>query len=110
MPTYSPIKRDFRISYGDPADACARWKHHYSDCDMPDKVAISGKLTALLTPTKAEVDAIIGNESWTSIWCSSCQNYTQAAVEVGFDYPAQICEECLVAALRELRKFKKTRA
>lgn len=59
--------------------------------------------------TRDEVDAIIGNHSWTAITCDGCSRDVEAAVQVGQmpDYDsatATLCVECLRAALQLLQE------
>lgn len=56
------------------------------------------------TATHADVAAIIGNGSWTRVWCNGCETNVEVAVEVGAppDYEsstATLCPSCLAAAV-----------
>ncbi len=71
-----------------------------------DKDIIGKTLAALdlSTVTAEQVNAIIGNGSWTSIRCNECGECVAAAVQVGEppDYEsatASVCESCLRKAV-----------
>lgn len=75
----------------------ARWNRQYRDSTDGAKLEIGKKLAAI-DATKCrpeEINAIIGNESWTSLFCSSCNDYHSRGVSVGEDYPAKVCASCL---------------
>ena len=88
-----------------------RWDRQYPPGHKhtaPDKVAIGVRLRALdaETATAAEVDAIIGNSSWTDVpRCDDCGAVgLSVVVQVGeaLDYEsatAHLCLPCLRAAV-----------
>lgn len=90
--------------------AAARWKNAYRDGfnefeDTP-KQTIWKKLKSLgPNPEPADVNAIIGNNSWASVRCDECDKEVEAAVQLG-ETPnyesstAIICLSCLKAARR----------
>ena len=51
------------------------------------------------TATAAEVSKIIGNESWSAYFCSSCSEYRTSAIEFGCDTTIHVCEECMKRAV-----------
>lgn len=86
------------------------WKEAYCQGNRwtygPDKELIYDRLKDLdlNATTKAEVDAIIGNSSWTNIKCDECSNPCSSAMQLGEepDYEsstATICLGCLSDAL-----------
>ncbi len=83
-------------------DVASRWREQYGQ----RKAAISERLDALdgETATAADVEAIIGNRSWTSVQaCDECKREAAAVVEIGQepDYEsrtAYICLDCINAA------------
>lgn len=91
-------------------EAPKKWAQAYRDSGYgPDKKEITKKLNAL-TPeqlTPETVNAIIGNDSWTSVnSCDECGNEKPGAVvEVGQepDYEsntAYLCAECVQRAAK----------
>lgn len=71
-----------------------------------DKDMIYARLTALdlETVSAEQVNAIIGNDSWTATRCDECGNTVACVVRVGAepDYEsatASLCEACVKAAL-----------
>ena len=56
------------------------------------------------TASVADVTAIIGNDSWTSLKCDECGKYVDAVVQVGEEpdyesYSAKLCKPCVYKAL-----------
>lgn len=97
------VQRQYGIACADADGVSARWDRQYPPDSAADKLAIGNKLRALISPTKAEVDAIIGNESWTGVMCGSCYEYYSHAASFGSDYPSEICVDCMTEALSDLR-------
>jgi len=58
------------------------------------------------TPNPDDVDAVIGNKSWTSISCTSCRESCEEAILIGVvDYDshsAYICKPCCETAFKML--------
>lgn len=89
--------------------AAQGWEEHYGRLDSrhySEHQALIPKLHALgPTPDPDDVDALIGNDSWTAPrTCSECQREAAAVVEIGEppDYEsstAWICRRCLENAL-----------
>lgn len=73
-----------------------RWREQYPN----SKQEIYERLIALSSPTRADVDAAIGNSSWLSLTCDECQEHVDALVELGEEpdwesATVHICLECL---------------
>ena len=86
--------------------AAERWRRQYGLGQYgDDKLEILAKLEALgENPAADEVDATIGNGSWTATVCDECGVKNVDVVEVGQepDYEsrtAHICKGCLSKAL-----------
>ena len=99
------------------ADTAARdWFHTYAHTSYWEegRFAVSGltkeethiKLVALgANPNPDDVDAVIGNKSWTDCRCDDCGKYVDAVVQLGQepDYDsatANICFPCLKKAVK----------
>lgn len=82
------------------------WKHG------DDKRVIYEKLVALGPSASAdEVDAAIGNGSWTSCRCDECDTEVEAVIQVGQepDYEsatAKLCLDCVKNALGRFTRYK----
>lgn len=101
----------FAIIVGSAKDAIRRWRNQYGlknfDLACGENAAdITRKLNALKRPTIRQVDKIIGSNGWTNIFCTSCHEYKPKVASFGEDYSAEVCEDCLSRALRELRRTK----
>lgn len=70
-----------------------------------DKRAIYANLIALgSNPSADDVDAAIGNDSWTQCRCNECSQCFEVVIEVGEkpDYEsatAKLCKRCVTNAL-----------
>jgi len=97
------------------AEAAERWKANYfnrhtgqwSETCMGSSEAIYDAIVALgPAPEPADVNRIIGNDSWTSQSCNECNSHDcDLVVQLGDepDYEsstAWVCAECLAKALR----------
>lgn len=92
------------------------WRRQYFEEEggwRGNKEAIYNKLLALdlKTATPQDVKAVIGNDSWTSLWCSECGEnvslYRECGAEDGYDSStANLCETCLRQALKEIEDAK----
>lgn len=65
------------------------------------------------TATSEEVNAIIGNRTWTEVSCDQCGKYTSLAVMVGQEpdvdsSTAVLCAKCLTDAYDLLQNYKVT--
>jgi len=98
------VQRQYGIVCASADGVALRWDRQYPpDRSTADKVEIGKKLRALISPTKSDVDAIIGNESWTGVMCGSCYKYHLHGASFGSDYPSEICVDCMTEALSDLR-------
>lgn len=92
--------------------AAENWRHQYSEgkfgwksTSMPvQPIGVHRKLIALgPTPTPEQVNAVIGNSSWTRLTCDQCGNEVDTVIVVGQaqDYEsstASLCITCLEQA------------
>jgi hypothetical protein len=89
----------------------AAWKKQYPKAEPGSKWAnIEAELRALdvETATAEDVEAIIGNRSWTRTFCNVCEEEKETIVRLGDvpDYESSTlyaCEDCLAAALADIR-------
>ena len=44
---------------------------------------------------EADIDAIIGNDTWTTIYCHECQHQMPVGVAFGGDEYFSVCIDCL---------------
>lgn len=107
--TISLIKKSDRV-----AGVPDRWAKQYRGWTPgagrgPDKQDIKDRLQALKGTdfTAAQVNAIIGNESWTELLCTECRRDSEVLVRIGDepDYEAQyvdLCRHCIAAAAAAL--------
>lgn len=91
-------------------EVAEKWREAYSDPHWikdKEKQAIGVNLAALdpERATPADVEAVIGNPSWTNVGeCDECGKAVKALVEVGQDpgydsSTARICKRCATKAL-----------
>jgi len=87
-------------------DILGRWKEQYPTLHG-DKAKIYLKLLALDldTATEQEVEAVIGNGSWTRMICDECSEEVETLVVVGEEpgyesRTACICPDCLKKATK----------
>ena len=85
------------------AEIAARWKAQYlRDGKWENCTAGSERVyNSLLScgDTAEAIDAIIGNQAWTHLFCEECKEFVDRAVEFGEGYDSKIvCEPCLKAA------------
>lgn len=108
MKDVTPPRTSFRIVTASARSVAARWKRQWGDSPRvpPDNARIIAQLEAIRPEdmTVAMADKIIGNQSWTTPFCGSCNEYRSPVVAFGQDYPSHVCLTCLVEALRALRK------
>lgn len=94
------------------ATAAQRWETGYfingEWCYGEDKKHIYHNLLLLGTaPSPEAVNNVIGNNSWTKVYCHNCAKNVEEVVEVGQEpdyesYTAHICKQCLILALLEI--------
>jgi hypothetical protein len=82
------------------------WRKQYpKGCSVRnDKILYKLECLDRESATSKDVEKIIGNNSWTSIRCNECYEYTDAAVQLGEepDYEsatAMVCKNCLLKAI-----------
>jgi hypothetical protein len=97
-------KLHFSVHSETAKGAIKRWQDQYGFgkyilADGRDAGKISKQLRDLKRPTKTQVEKIIGDNGWTDIWCTSCNEYKPKVACFGHDYPVEICGDCLRAAL-----------
>ena len=61
-------------------------------------------------PNPDDVDRIIGNSSWTHVNCDICEQKKSHGIRMGPYYsyeqnPILVCNDCLVRAHEEIKKF-----
>lgn len=89
------------ISVGTSRKLCRhvaeRWLAQYGEATPKRLAGVQEKLDALgKTGTKAEIDSIIGNESWTTEMCDVCERSVEKWAILGdYDDTLNVCEDCL---------------
>lgn len=69
----------------------------------PGHETVYNKLCELKRYSKSKIDAIIGNETWTSEWCSECRKYKVDLIQFGpEDEHIRLCKECVAEAYLNL--------
>ena len=83
----------------------AKWENQYPVGSTKDKTDITAELRKLdfKTATAEQIDKIIGNGSWTHLFCSECSDYGDEGVEFG---GSSICYTCLVSAVAVLKTLR----
>ena len=96
---------DIRLVRGTAANIVERWERQYHKTADTEKSEITKKLRAFHSPSVEEVEKIIGNESWTKVWCGSCLEYKASCVQIGSgDETVTVCATCLACAALLLRE------
>jgi len=87
----------------------SKWKKQYRNYPPDSEFGIvTKKLEALpKNATAMEVNAIIGNDSWTLVWCVGCGEYVNAAVQF-HDEDSAVCKRCLEDALTLIERADKS--
>lgn len=83
------------------------WERQYpghGSGQWSQEVSAALKQLDLTTATAEDIEAIIGNSSWTAIRCNECNCRVKAAVQLGEDpdydsATAVVCFDCLRKAL-----------
>jgi hypothetical protein len=86
------------------------WEAQFGvDPEKPRLRAILEKLRELdlSTATEDDIEAIIGNRTWTQLQCVECKHETDEAVQFGAEsdtdgQPFYLCPDCLKAASSDL--------
>lgn len=85
-----------------------RWAEQYTKGASLDKQQITRQLLALPWGfTSTQVNAIIGNDSWTECKCDECRKDNDVLIRIGDDpdYEARwldLCPDCLKLALQTI--------
>jgi hypothetical protein len=87
-------------------DVPKRWANQYDSNSYygQAKSETTKKLLSLISPfTAVEVNEIIGNDSWTKLLCTECNENCESVVRIGDEpeYDARwvdLCDECLEKA------------
>lgn len=89
----------FRLMYTDGPHH-THWTHHDPSRYMGEsREEMYHQLLGANTPD--EWDAIIGNQSWTHIWCDECKDYRDSGVTFSEGHDSvTICDDCLLEALK----------
>ena len=94
-----------------------RWQSHYLRDGQWSKFAGNSESIYYLllkldlkTCPASDVDAIIGNDSWTTMTCDQCRKPVDAVVEVGAppDYEsstAKLCFTCIKSSMERLKTY-----
>ena len=74
------------------------WKKRTAQLDALKRLDLN-------TATKSQVDDLIGNRSWTTLYCAECGEEVDAVMQLGEppDYESsttEICHECLGKAIK----------
>ena len=81
-----------------------RWKQCYKDIfnEYPDKKVIYNRLKNLPdNATSLDIDTVIGNGTWTTMFCDECNNHRP--VVILFTNNFHICIECIEKSLSLVR-------
>lgn len=54
-------------------------------------------------PSREEIEEIIGNDTWTRIYCDTCKNERTALTEIGDE---NVCSTCLRHAAEKVERFE----
>lgn len=75
----------------------SRWEEQYARDPDPRRVEVLRKLQALdlTTVPASEVDAIIGNDTWTRYMCDHCSALAEWALEIE---ELTLCRGCVAEA------------
>jgi hypothetical protein len=86
-------------------EAPLRWAEQYARGANDRQKEITRLLAALPKPIDgAEVDRIIGNESWTRLECDGCHEDVPAVAHYEYgDHHLALCAGCLSSGLRGLK-------
>ena len=87
----------------------SRFKYQYRQTTDPGKLTTIQRLSRLdlFTCSAEDVNKTIGNESWTRITCSECENEVDAVTQLGGIEDGSgedICDRCLTEAYNRIPK------
>jgi len=83
----------FRETHARFLDLPAGWNPSFTRREILEQLRALGQ-----HPLPAQVDAVIGNVSWTRITCNSCAQEVCRAVAIDMtyhEYPTHVCENCV---------------
>lgn len=90
---------------GSERNVAASWKGQYYDhssgwATSPKNCELIHKKLLALGPKPFfdDVDAVIGNNSWTRYSCDGCGEYTRLAISIGEYEPKKYCAVCIKEA------------
>lgn len=93
---------------GSAKDVAEKWRKQYkklagwtTTISGPSDKVYDALIALGESRDRQAINAVIGNESWTSVWCSSCGTDVCEAVEFGDEYGdcgAVVCKECIKEA------------
>lgn len=104
MKTIDKPQMQYSIAIASAEGVVERWTATAKDCFG------YARITPLLEALKPEertieaIDKIIGNNSWTTPWCSSCHEARSPVAVFGSDFKQYACIDCMTDALRALRR------
>ena len=93
----------------DATKVSKRWKSHYFNDGVWRNTAFGSsedtyKNLLACNDLRHEIDAAIGNKSWTHLLCDGCNEYVDRAVSISDgDNSTYLCENCLKTALAMIR-------
>jgi len=101
----STVAERWKRQYYETADMI--WKRYQCSIGSSSK-EIYDKLVALGdNPTWQDINAIIGNLSWTHVSCDGCSEYVLVAVSIGeYDSKNKYCPTCVAEAAALLAQHK----
>ena len=85
-------------------DTLEKFKAQYADSRLKQKEKLAALTLAEIN--RENIDAIIGNDSWTRLECYECGNDCEKLAyiaPVDYDSRVQLCEKCLEKALGMVR-------
>ena len=106
------VHRNFLIRVpANPNTVATRFQEQYPiNGAYPDKIETGKRLAALVNPTRDEIEAIIGNDTWTRIFCDMCRQEAKALAVVGAEYSSSgtaCCANCLKQAAQVIEWAEK---
>ena len=80
--------------------AIERWMRQYAKRGDESKDKITDALATLPNEqrTATAIAQIIGNKSWTHVFCAECRQYVDVGISFGSDPEITLCAPCLRGA------------
>lgn len=75
-----------------------RWESQYPPGSGHEETTAKLRALDFQSCTRAEVEAIIGNSSWTNEMCCNCSRYAIPVIVLGRDDTSYICRTCVAKA------------